>query len=63
MTRQRQFTDPNKLTEYEERILELRQQGLTWKQVAEKLDQKMESVRSRYPVIKEKLESQGIKYD
>lgn len=63
MTRQRQFTDPNKLTEYEERILELREQGLTWKQVAEKLDQKMESVRSRYPVIKEKLESQGIKYD
>lgn len=63
MTRQRQFHDPNKLTEYEQRILELRQKGLTWHQVAAALNQKMESVRSRYPVIKDKLLHQGIKHD
>lgn len=57
-TRTRNFKDPNQLTDYEKSIHELRQQGLTWNQIAERLGQKMVSVRNRYPVIKEKLEYQ-----
>lgn len=51
----RKFRDVNELTEYEKAIYELRKQGLKWREIAERLGQKMESVRSRYPTIKDKL--------
>ena len=52
----RRFKDPSKLTPYEQKIYDLRQQGLTWKQIADALGNKNHvSVSSRWPTIKDKL--------
>ena len=50
--------DPAKLTPYEEKILELKQKGLSYPEIAEALNGKcgVRTLRVRYQVIKEKLE-------
>ena len=55
MSKPRQNIDHAELTDYERKIHELRVSGLSWKEVGEALNQKLESVRSRYPVIRDKL--------
>ena len=51
--------DPAALTPYEQKIWELRQQGLTNHQIGEALDQLAGSIASRLKVIKEKVELQN----
>lgn len=58
MSRERQAIDPEALTDYEQKIHTLREQGMSWREIGEAMGQKLESVRSRYVVIKEKLELQ-----
>jgi DNA-binding NarL/FixJ family response regulator len=50
--------DPARLTPYEEKILELKQRGLSYSEIAKALDGKcsVRTLRVRYQVIKEKLE-------
>ena len=55
---QRHMKDPAALTPYEQRIWELRQQGLTNHQIGKKMNQLAGSIASRMKVIKEKLELQ-----
>jgi DNA-directed RNA polymerase specialized sigma24 family protein len=55
MSKPRQLIDHSELTEYEQKIHDLRLSGLSWKEVGEAMGQKLESVRSRYPIIRDKL--------
>ena len=55
---QRHLKDPAALTPYEQRIWELRQQGLTNGQIGKEMNQLAGSIASRMKVIKEKLELQ-----
>ena len=50
--------DPAALTPYEQRIWDLRQQGLTNQQIGEATNQLPGSIASRIKVIKEKVELQ-----
>jgi DNA-binding NarL/FixJ family response regulator len=50
--------DPAALTPYEQRIWELRQQGLTNPEIGKAMNQLPASIASRIKVIKEKLELQ-----
>jgi DNA-binding NarL/FixJ family response regulator len=50
--------DPAALTPYEQRIWELRQQGLTNVQIGAAMEQLPGSIASRIKVIKEKLDLQ-----
>lgn len=55
----RKYNDPSALTDYEKHILELKQKGFGWKQIAETIGNvNARSVAVRYGVIKEKLASQ-----
>jgi DNA-binding NarL/FixJ family response regulator len=56
---QRRLKDPAALTPYEQKIWELRQQGLTNHQIGEALNQLPGSIASRIKVIKEKVELQN----
>lgn len=52
----RRYRDPATLTDYEKRILELRQQGLKWQEIANEIGNKNgASIAVRYKVIEEKL--------
>ena len=55
---QRHMKDPAALTPYEQRIWELRQQGLTNVQIGAAMEQLPGSIASRIKVIKEKLDLQ-----
>ena len=55
---QRHMKDPAALTPYEQRIWELRCQGLTNHQIGKEMNQLAGSIASRMKVIKEKLELQ-----
>jgi DNA-binding NarL/FixJ family response regulator len=55
---QRHLKDPAALTPYEQRIWDMRQQGLTNHQIGEALNQLPGSIASRIKVIKEKVELQ-----
>jgi len=50
--------DPAKLTPYEEKLVELKNKGLTYQEMAAALEGKSSrsSIASRYKIIKEKLE-------
>jgi len=50
--------DPAKLTPYEEALLDLRKQGLTYSQMAEVLDGKSNArtIGARFKIIREKVE-------
>jgi DNA-binding NarL/FixJ family response regulator len=50
--------DPAALTPYEQRIWELRQQGLTNPEIGKAMNQLPASIASRMKAIKEKLELQ-----
>lgn len=56
---QRHMKDPAALTPYEQRIWELRCQGLNNHQIGEALNQLPGSIASRIKVIKEKVELQN----
>jgi DNA-binding NarL/FixJ family response regulator len=56
---QRRLKDPAALTPYEQRIWELRQQGLTNVEIGAALNQLPGSIASRIKVIKEKVELQN----
>jgi DNA-binding CsgD family transcriptional regulator len=53
-----QFRDPSKLTPYEERLLNLRNQGMTYGQMSQTLERscKPNTIAARFKIIKEKLE-------
>ncbi len=56
----RRFTDPSELTPYEQKILDLRRQGLKYKEIAAQIGNISErSVSVKYIVIKEKLAAKG----
>jgi DNA-binding NarL/FixJ family response regulator len=56
----RRFTDPSELTPYEQKILDLRRQGLKYKEIAAQIGNISErSVSVKYIVIKEKLAARG----
>ena len=55
---QRHLKDPAALTPYEQRIWDMRRQGLTNQQIGEALNQLPGSIASRIKVIKEKVELQ-----
>jgi len=55
---QRHLKDPAALTPYEQRIWDMRQQGLTNQQIGEAMNQLPGSIASRIKVIKEKVELQ-----
>ena len=55
---QRHLKDPAALTPYEQRIWELRCQGLTNHQIGKEMNQLAGSIALRMKVIKEKLELQ-----
>ena len=55
---QRHLKDPAALTPYEQRIWDMRQQGLTNHQIGEAMNQLPGSIASRIKVIKEKVELQ-----
>lgn len=54
----RLFKDPSKLTPYEEKLLALREKGLTFKQISEALGgtSSTASVTARFKIIREKME-------
>ena len=55
----RRFSDPSALTDYEQRILDLRRQGMDWKQIAEAIGNvNPKSISIRFKIIQEKLASQ-----
>lgn len=55
----RNYNDPSALTDYEKRILELKQQGLGWKDIADAIGNiNARSVSVRFQIIKEKLAAQ-----
>ena len=56
---QRRLKDPAALTPYEQRIWNLRQQGLNNHQIGKELNQLAGSIASRIKVIKEKVELQN----
>ena len=56
---QRHLKDPAALTPYEQRIWELRQQGLTNHEIGKEMNQLAGSIASRMKVIKEKVELQN----
>jgi DNA-binding NarL/FixJ family response regulator len=56
---QRHMKDPAALTPYEQRIWDLRQQGLDNHQIGRELNQLAGSIASRIKVIKEKVELQN----
>jgi DNA-binding NarL/FixJ family response regulator len=56
---QRHLKDPAALTPYEQRIWDMRQQGLTNQQIGEAMNQLPGSIASRIKVIKEKVELQN----
>lgn len=49
--------DPGALTEYEKKLWELRQQGLTYPQIAERLGGKSnaKTLAARYQIIRDKI--------
>ena len=56
----RRFKDPSALTPYEQKILDLRRQGLTWREIADQIGNiSVRSVSVKWVVIKEKLEAMG----
>ena len=55
---QRHLKDPAALTPYEQRIWDMRQQGLTNQQIGQAMNQLPGSIASRIKVIKEKVELQ-----
>jgi len=55
----RRYADPSALTDYEKRILELKQQGLSWKEIADTIGNiNARSIAVRFHIIKEKLAAQ-----
>lgn len=60
MSKPRQFKSVSDLTPYEQKMHELKLEGFTWPEIAEKLNHKNHStLRSHYVrVVKEKLELQ-----
>ena len=56
---QRHMKDPAALTPYEQRIWDMRQQGLTNGQIGKALNQLPSSIASRMRAIKEKVELQN----
>lgn len=54
----RNYRDPSALTEYEQRIHTLRQQGKTWKEIGAALNNNPQSVMLRHKIIREKLIAQ-----
>ena len=56
----RRFNDPSALTPDEQKILDLRRQGLTWREIADQIGNiSVRSVSVKWVVIKEKLEAMG----
>jgi DNA-binding NarL/FixJ family response regulator len=55
---QRHLKDPAALTPYEQKIWDMRQQGLTNQQIGAAMNQLPGSIASRIKVIKEKVELQ-----
>ena len=55
---QRHLKDPAALTPYEQKIWDMRQQGLTNQQIGQAMNQLPGSIASRIKVIKEKVELQ-----
>jgi len=55
--------DPAKLTPYEEKLVELKNKGLTFREMSEQLGgaASAQSLNSRYKIIREKLEL--LKYE
>ena len=53
----RRSKDPAQLTPYEAKLVELRNKGLTYRQMSEALDgtSELKSISSRFKVIREKL--------
>lgn len=57
----RRFKDPSALTPYEKKILDLRRQGLSWREIADQIGNiSVRSVSVKWVVIKEKLEAMGV---
>jgi DNA-binding NarL/FixJ family response regulator len=56
---QRHLKDPAALTPYEQKIWDMRQQGLTNQQIGKAMNQLPGSIASRIKVIKEKVELQN----
>lgn len=55
----RNYNDPSALTGYEKRILELKQQGMGWKEIADVIGNiNPKSISIRFRIIKEKLAAQ-----
>jgi DNA-binding CsgD family transcriptional regulator len=54
----RHLKDPAQLTPYEEKLLGMKNSGLTYRQIADALDGdiKVSTITSRFKIIKEKLE-------
>ncbi len=54
----RHLKDPAQLTPYEEKLLEMRNSGMTYKQIAEALENgtKTQTIVSKFQTIREKLE-------
>lgn len=54
----RQLKDPSKLTPYEEKLLELRKKGLTYRQISEELGGKAKptTINASFAAIRQKLE-------
>ncbi len=53
-----QFKDPSKLTPYEEKLLDMRNQGMSYGQMSKALDgvAKPNTIAARFKIIREKLE-------
>lgn len=51
------FKDPSKLTPYEEKLLEMRNNGMTYAEISKSLDGscKPTTIASRFTIIREKL--------
>jgi hypothetical protein len=53
-----QFKDPSKLTPYEEKLLGMRNQGMSYGQMSKALDgvAKPNTIAARFKIIREKIE-------
>lgn len=58
----RQFKNPSALTPYEEQLLALKNEGLTYQQMADRLEGKAgrKAIASRFYIINEKLRLKEI---
>lgn len=55
----RKYNDPASLTDYERRILELKQQGMSWEEISDAIGNvNARSIAVQFGVIREKLAAQ-----